>query len=72
MKPGATLRQTKSFQLRQTGLRWFLHYIGKDSATPRGRRIKREDVRYLMDLNRQSFDAACVMDFGVAVFAKRT
>jgi len=53
---------------RRTGERRYLVQCTANHATPRGRRVSAQDADYLQTCG-QSFDAACVMDFGVGVFA---
>ena len=62
------LRQTDSCVLYHTGKQTRL--ATKENATPKSRRVTESDVRYLLDLNDKTFDAAAVVDFGVGVFAR--
>ena len=53
---------------RRTGERRYLVQCTADHASPRGRRVSAQDVTYLLSCG-QSFDAACVMDYGVGIWA---
>jgi hypothetical protein len=70
------LKESRSFRLvrrrtvrgRRTGeARYLVQYTG-NHATPRSRRVSEADARYLQSCG-HSFDAASVIDFGVAIYA---
>lgn len=65
----AILKETKNFVLYTSGRQHRLRYKKKD-ATPRGRQISQRDADYLLGCGR-SFDAACVLEMGVAVFQRK-
>ena len=70
------LKEGKSFRLvmrrtargRRTGERRYLVQCTADHASPRGRRVSAQDVTYLLSCG-QSFDAACVIEYGVGIWA---
>lgn len=69
------LKQTTAFRLYQTGNRYFVRTVGKRFlGKPAGRRVSKVDAKYLMELSTKgrpsSFDCACVLDMGVAVWAR--
>jgi hypothetical protein len=53
---------------RRSGERRYLVQCTADHASPRGRRVSAQDVTYLLSCG-QSFDAACVMDYGLGIWA---
>ncbi len=75
MKLVKIVKRGGSFELRRTGKRFFIRCL-KPHAYPRGRRISASDATYLQGLSTvkvnspSEFDCACVMDFGVGVFAR--
>ena len=53
---------------RRNGERRYLVQCTANHAIPRSRRISAQDAAYLQTCG-HSFDAACVMDFGVGIYA---
>ena len=53
---------------RRTGEWRYLVQCTADHASPRGRRVSAQDVTYLLSCG-QSFDAACVIDYRVGIWA---
>ena len=53
---------------RRTGERRYLVQCTANHALPRSRRVSAQDVTYLLSCG-QSFDAACVIDYGVGIWA---
>ena len=53
---------------RRTGERRHLVQCTANHAMPRSRRISAQDAAYLQTCG-HSFDAACVMDYGVGIWA---
>ena len=53
---------------RRAGERRYLVQCTADHALPRGRRVSAQDATYLQSCG-PSFDAACVMDYGVGIWA---
>lgn len=62
-------RKSKNFRVVEKRGRSYIRCTDRN-AIPRGRRIRRSDVNYLIRETGNNFDAACVLDFGVGVFAK--
>ena len=69
-----TVKKTRHFALLRTRGRYFVRYIGKEKVIRRGRRISAGDAQYLRECSTRndhgisSFDGACVLDLGLAVF----
>jgi hypothetical protein len=68
-KGGLVHKTTDRFRVIESKGRFYIECLA-DDCEPRVKRIGRKDVDYLMSCG-SSFDAACVMDFGVGVFAKQ-
>ena len=56
---------------RRTGERRYLVQCTANHAIPRSRRVSAQDAAYLQTCG-HSFDAACVMDFGVGIYAAKS
>jgi len=70
LKEGRAFRlvRRRTVRGRRTGeARYLVQYTG-NHATPRSRRVSEADANYLRSCG-HSFDAACVLDFGVAIYA---
>ena len=64
------LNETKSYRLVERNGRYWIE-CKLPNCTPKARRVsKRDALRYLATL-RTDFDGACVLDFGVGIYAKR-
>lgn len=66
---GLVHKTTDRFRVIEKRGRFYIECLA-DDCEPRVRRIGRKDVDYLLHECGKSFDGACVMDFGVGVFAK--
>ena len=55
--------------LTKSGQYWIKLHARLSNCEPTARHISASDARYLLECG-NSFDAACVMDFGVGVFQK--
>ena len=67
------LKQTDKFALFETGYQSHRQYRIRckvRKSSPKGRRISERDKKYLLGCG-DSFDAACVVDFGVGVFQQK-
>ena len=70
------LRETENFALtinedRKGRWSWWVKYKRRDGV-PKAKRVREKDANYLrFECNRDdTFDAACVWDFGVGVFLR--
>ena len=66
-----TIKTGEMFKLIKTGGQyWIKLHAPLKNCVPTARRVSYSDVKYLLECG-QSFDAACVMDFGVGVFQRQ-
>lgn len=66
-----TIKRGQMFNLirTRTGQHWIKLHAKLTNCRPTSRHVSANDARYLLECGK-SFDAACVMDFGVGVFQK--
>ena len=64
---GLILREPANFRLVERAGRYWLECLTGDK--PKARRISKRDIHYLSHDVGESFDHACVLDFGLGVFA---
>jgi len=66
------LKHGKMFDLvlTKSGQYWIKLHARLTNCKPASRHVSYADARYLLECH-DSFDAACVMDFGVGVFQRR-
>ena len=55
--------------IKAKGRYWIKLRAHLTNCTPKAKRVSERNVRYLLECG-NSFDAACVMDFGVGVFQR--
>lgn len=66
-----TIKTGKMFRLvRKSGQFWIRLHAKLSNCYPTARHVSAGDARYLKECG-NSFDAACVMDFGVGVFQRK-
>jgi hypothetical protein len=61
-------KQTSNFRIVERAGRFYIECLQRNHV-PKARRIAKKDLLYLEQC-RDSFDSACVMDYGVGVFQK--
>lgn len=66
---GLVHKTTDRFRVIESKGRFYVECLA-DDCEPRLRRISPKDADYLTKETGASFDAACVMDFGVGVFTR--
>jgi len=65
-----TVKTGECFKLIKTGGQFWIKLTAKlKNCEPTARRVSAKDAQYLIECGK-SFDAACVMDFGVGVFQR--